>query len=52
MTGGIECDILLTDKLMCLFKNRVFSQNGSSELVKEQATYIFFSDFLEELEGM
>jgi hypothetical protein len=42
---------LTADKLMALFEHRVFSQQGSSEHVKEQATYMLFSDFLEELEG-
>ena len=30
---------------------RVFSESGSFELVKEQATFMQFSDLLEELEG-
>ena len=30
----------------------MFSESGSSDLVKEQGTYIHFSDFLEELEGI
>ena len=36
---------------MHLFEKRVFSESGSSELVKEQATFMQFSDLLEELEG-
>ena len=43
---------LHVDKLMGLFEKRVFSDEGTSELAKEQSTYIHFSDLLEELEGI
>lgn len=39
------------DRVMSLFKNKVFSESGSSELKAEQATYMLFRDLLEELEG-
>ena len=39
------------DQLMHVFEKRVFSESGSSELVKEQVTFMQFSDLLEELEG-
>ena len=40
------------DYLMHLFENNTFSEAGSSELVKEQSTYMLFRDMLEELEGI
>ena len=36
--------------IMGLFE--VFSEAGTNDLQKEQATYIMFKDLLEELEGM
>ena len=42
---------MFLEKLINLFKKRVFSDIGSSQLVKEQATYMLFTDLLEELEG-
>ena len=35
-----------------LFEDKVFSERGSSSFEKEQTTYIFFRDMLEEIEGM
>ena len=31
---------------------KVFSQQGSNELMKEQATYMLLKDLLDEMEGM
>lgn len=44
-------DPLTAETLMALFGNRAFSEKGSNEHVREQATYMLFSDLLEELEG-
>ena len=35
---------------MDLFKKKVFSKPNSDSIVKEQSTYVFFRNFLEELE--
>ena len=43
---------MLSKLVISLFEVKVFSDAGSSEFVKEQATYIFFTDLLEELEGI
>lgn len=39
-------------QLVGLFENKVFSQQGSKEYSKEQATYMLFKDLLDEMEGM
>ena len=36
---------------MNMFEVKSFSEPGSSEFTKEQATYIFFRDLLEEMES-
>ena len=38
--------------IMGLFETKVFSEAGTTDLQKEQATYMMFKDLLEELEGM
>ncbi|CAI8034740.1 G2/M phase-specific E3 ubiquitin-protein ligase [Geodia barretti] len=45
-----EC-VLTAEKMITLLEKRTFSENGSSQLVKEKTTYIHFCDLLEELEG-
>ena len=40
------------EKLLTLLEKSVFFEDGSSQLVKEMATYIHFCDLLEELEGI
>ena len=40
------------EKMITLLEKRTFSENGSSQLVKEKTTYIHFCDLLEELEGI
>ena len=42
---------VLTDDIMSLFGIKSFSNAGTTELKKEQATYMMFKDLLEELEG-
>ena len=37
--------------LLDLFVDKKFSEIGSVEYVREQATYVFFNDLLEEMEG-
>ena len=39
-------------QLVGLFEKKVFSQQGSTEFCKEQATYMLFKDLLDEMEGM
>ena len=39
-------------QLVGLFESKVFSQQGSTEYSKEQATYMLFKDLLDEMEGM
>ena len=38
-------------ELMKMFEMKTFSEPGSSEFTKEQTTYIFFRDLLEEMES-
>ena len=35
-----------------LLEKKVFSDRGSTEFTKEQATYLLFKDLLDELEGI
>lgn len=46
------CDCQYTDMFKGLIGPIRFSDQGSSEFVKEKATYMFFLDFLYEIEGM
>ena len=46
------CILLYSGIVLNLLKRKVFSEPGSSSYVKEQSTYIFFSDILEEVECM
>lgn len=41
----------LTGSLLGFFRTKHFSEVGSNSLRKEQATYIYFRDVLEEIEG-
>lgn len=41
----------LSDNVIGLFGKKVFSEAGTSELKKEQSTYMMFKDLLEELES-
>lgn len=34
-----------------VFTSKVFSDEGTNDLQREKATYIYFTDLLEELEG-
>lgn len=47
----VKLILLLTGDIVDLFKVKNFSEQGSLSFTKEQATYMFFKDFLEELEG-
>ena len=38
-------------QLVDLFVNKKFSECGSAAYVKEQETYMFFRDLMEEMEG-
>ncbi len=40
----------MTETILNLLKVKIFSPKGSSALVKEQSTYIFFRDVLDEIE--
>jgi hypothetical protein len=55
MKSGIYFSNTLTHFLLVmivdLFEEKVFSERGSSSFEKEQTTYIFFRDLLEEIEG-
>jgi hypothetical protein len=42
---------LTAAQLVGLFEKKVFSQQGSTEYSKEQATYMLFKDLLDEMEG-
>ena len=44
-------DYFLADQIMGLIEKKMFSQQGSTEYTKEQATYMHFKDFLDEMEG-
>ena len=46
------CAYLLTDEILNLFSNKMFSENGSPQLQKERISYTFFRDLLYEIEGM
>ncbi len=43
--------ISFLDGLQALLKDIRFSPKGSSERVKEESTYMYFIDFLNECEG-
>ena len=40
------------DDIMALFEKKIFSEAGTNELKREQATYMMLKDLLEELEGI
>ena len=42
--------MFLIDSLLALLENKSFSPAGSTANVKEQNTYMFFKDLLEEIE--
>ena len=44
--------IIHADIILDLFKNKMFSNQGSSQLQREQTTYVFFRDLLYEVEGI
>ena len=49
----IYCGINVTaDDIMALFEKRIFSEAGTNELKREQATYMMYKDLLEELDGI
>ena len=50
MNPSLTCYIFL-DFIIDIFKKKIFSEQGSSSLQKEQATYVFFRSFLSEVEG-
>ena len=49
----MDCDMphYLTEFLLKLLAKKVFSESGSISLVKEQSTYVFFRNLLDEVEG-
>ena len=49
--NNIHVIFLFVDFILKLLKNKVFSEPGSSSLTKEKATYVFFRNLLEEVEG-
>ena len=44
--------VIFLDVVRDLFAHKVFSEKGSTERAREEATYMFFLDFLEECAGM
>ena len=44
--------LIIIDDVMGLFTVKIFSENGSAEYQKEQATYMFFKRLLLEMEGI
>ena len=49
---SVSNNYLLIDGLLDIFDNKMFSDQGSSQLLREQATYVYFRDLWYEAEGI